>query len=138
MYSFQPLADLSTVHNGLHAWYWVIGLAALWFLIVCREESLGDIIYSLFLCSFFVGPLTWVIHTLSYSDVPPINEPVSATFVGYQPEGYSEDRQSGKTRYRADVHKMYVIYRINKTGNDVILEASAGTEYPQHATLYKN
>ena len=60
------------------------------------------------------------------------NERVTATFLGFEAEGYKE--KSGKSY--VDRHFTYVVYEVN--GNPVLLRAETGREYPKTAILYKN
>ena len=88
--------------------------------------------------SLFLSATTFIAHSVSYNDKPPVNAQYTATFVAYQPEGHRESRASGKTTRMVDVHEIYVVYRIDDTGNEVILRASTGAEYPKNIVLYKN
>jgi hypothetical protein len=127
MYTFQPIADLSNSHAGF---YFVLAIAVLVTLVVAWQatswrEVAGVLGISALICSpTYIG---------SFQDqAPPLNQPVTATFVSFQPEGYSE--QSGKSR--SDRHYMYVVYDVG--GSKVILEAASGATYPQQVTLYRN
>lgn len=60
------------------------------------------------------------------------NEKVTGTFVKFEAEGFKE--RSGK--HMVDRHFTYVIYNVN--GNNVLLRAGEGVEYPPIAVLYKN
>jgi hypothetical protein len=71
----------------------------------------------------------------SWTDQTPktfVNEKVTATFVGFEAEGYKE--RSGKSY--VDKHFTYVVYNVN--GSNVLLSATTGVTYPQTAILYKN
>lgn len=137
MYTFQPLVDTTLTHTGL---YWWLAAMVVVFIILVRislhEDGFGPLGFSLFVGVFALW--TWTIYDNSYNDVRPLNAQYTATFVKYQPEGHSETRQSGKTTQHVDVHEIYVVYRIDDTGNDVILRAKSGVEYPKHIVLYKN
>ena len=72
----------------------------------------------------------------SGSIIVPKNERVVGTFVGYQPEGYNIVERSGKTTRYVDHHLVYVVYSVDD--KLILLEGSAGAEYPKRAILYKN
>ncbi len=129
MYTFNPLADIPVDHAGFGI---IVALCCFIAVIIVMNEP------ELFFQWFFVGTVVCVIaYFVSYSwtDQTPKtfkNEKVTAELVGFQPEGYRE--KSGKSM--VDRHYMYVVYRVN--GNEVILQAQPGVEYPKTAILYKN
>jgi hypothetical protein len=107
-------------------------VTAFWLVIVLMNEP------DAFFVWFFVATIVVAVAygvSFHWTDQSPKtfkNEKVTAELVGFQPEGYRE--QSGKSK--VDRHYMYVVYRVN--GNNVILQAQTGVEYPKTAILYKN
>jgi hypothetical protein len=71
-------------------------------------------------------------HWTNQAELHYPNVKVTAEFAGYAPEGYRE--KSGKSY--VDRHYVYVVYTVN--GNPVLMQGSAGVEYPKTAILYKN
>jgi hypothetical protein len=129
MYSFFPAAAIPADHTGF--WLVVIACAFVTFLVLVNDAEL-------FFRWFFVATIICTIaYFVSYSWTDQTaktfpNTKVTAEFVGYETEGYRE--RSGKTH--VDRHLVYVIYSVN--GNNVLLPANVGTEYPKFVTLYKN
>lgn len=64
------------------------------------------------------------------------NTPVTGEFVRHLAEGWSETRSNGKHTRQVDVHKTYVVYRIN--GSEVLFPATTGVAYPPKAVFYHN
>jgi hypothetical protein len=129
MYTFNPLASIPVDHTG----FFLVCFISVVILCICLMTEPE----SFFFWFFCVTVLTVGAYFVSYSwtDQTPKtfkNEKVTGEFVGFQPEGYRE--KSGKSM--VDRHYMYVVYRVN--GNDVILQAKQGVEYPKTAILYKN
>lgn len=128
MYTFQALAD----NTGSHVGFYIVVVLAVVFLATVWTNLVEDSIGGAITVSLIVGLAVLVAYGASFHDVAPKNEQVTATFVGFQPEGYRE--QSGKQK--VDRHYMYVVYNVN--GQNVILQGQAGVSYPQTAILYKN
>lgn len=136
MYTFAPIPDVPVDHVGF---YVVLTLSA-WAVIAVFFNNGWDELSSWVFATFMLV-VVGIAFGVSYhwTDQNPKvykNEPVVGEFVRYVAEGYSESRTSGKTTRQVDVHKVYVIYRVN--GNDVLMEGRTGIEYPKFATLYKN
>lgn len=130
MYSFAPLADTSQTHGG----FYFVAAVALFILIVVISSIKDDPRLGI-ITVLTLAALTWWVHYESYhpkNNKPPLNEQVIGTFIRTQGEGWNE--KSGKTR--ADVHVLYVVYRV--PAGDVTLQAIPGAAYPQQAILYKN
>lgn len=129
MYTFYPLPDETNIHVG---WYFslVVYLILLFFILkdALEDRVRGEHVAGFVVCSIFL----FIIHTVSYHGKKPENIPVTANFVGFQPE-YSRV-QNGK--HYTDRHSMYVIYEVN--GQQIILPANEGLTYPKQAILYKN
>ena len=129
MYSFQPLADIPVDHGGL----FIVGMVcATWLVMVLFNEPESFFVY-FFVVAVIMGIGYGVsFHWTNQTPKTFANVKVHAELVGFQPEGYRE--KSGKSY--VDRHYMYVVYRVN--GNEVILQAQQGVEYPKTAVLYKN
>jgi hypothetical protein len=129
MYTFNPLATIPVEHTGFGL---IVALCCFIAIIVIMNEP------ELFFQWFFVATVVCVLaYHVSYSwtDQTPktfVNEKVTATFVGFEAEGYKE--KSGKSF--VDKHYTYVVYNVN--GSNVLLPASTGQTYPQTVILYKN
>lgn len=130
MYSFQPIADTTGSHVGFYVVAMLVAaiLFGVWRSALANDLSIGASLTT----SVVLTALASMVYVGSYHDVAPNNEQVTGTFVTFQPEGYNV--QSGKSR--SDHHYMYVVYNVN--GQNIILQASTGYNYPQTATLYKN
>lgn len=134
IYTTTPLADIPPDHSG----FWVVSIAVciIWILMILSEDERGlKVIYTI-----AAAGVIWISWMVSYvwTDKTTLvykNEQVTGEFVRFVAEGWSESRQSGKTTRQVDVHKTYVVYRIN--GNEVLFEANRGVEYPQRAVFYK-
>jgi hypothetical protein len=129
MYSFNPIADIPVDHAGL---FIVCMVTVFWLVIVLMNEP--ETFFFWFFCATIVVGIAYGVsyHWTNQEPKTFKNEKVTAELVGFQPEGYRE--KSGKSM--VDRHYMYVVYRVN--GNDVILQAQQGVEYPKTAILYKN
>jgi hypothetical protein len=129
MYTFQPLATIPASHEGFGI---IVALCLLFTVVVLMNEP------DVFFQWFFVATITCgIAYFVSYSwtDQTPktfVNEKVTATFVGFEAEGYKE--KSGKSF--VDKHFTYVVYNVN--GSNVLLSATTGQTYPQTVILYKN
>lgn len=129
MYTFNPVADIPVDHTGFGL---IVALCIFIACIVLMNE--GELFFQWF---FVATVISGIAYGVSYhwTDQTPKtfkNEKVTAQLVGFQPEGYRE--KSGKSM--VDKHYMYVVYRVN--GNEVIMQAQQGIEYPKTAILYKN
>lgn len=129
MYTFYPLLDTSMNHTGF---YIVAVVCAVFAGAILLDMFTDGLTGSHLTVALILAFAVYVSYNVSYNDRPPINTPVSAKLVGFQPEGYNE--QSGKMR--ADRHYMYVVYEID--GHRIIMQAREGATYPEQATLYKN
>jgi hypothetical protein len=135
MYTFQPLAPINSIND--HSGFVLVGLFMLFvFIIILFNNDDEYNMYKVFvLCCIPVGlagAVSW--NTGTYSEYR--NERVTATLVGFQPEGYNVEERSGKTTRRVDKHFNYVVYEVN--GSRLIFRATEGIEYPKTAILYKN
>lgn len=134
MYTFQPLADIPPSHTGF--WILAVTLACLWFLSMLDSDWSERIFYTV-IWSGILGVAWMVSYVWTNQDtIVHKNEQVTGEFVRFVAEGYNEEVRSGKQTRRVDVHKTYVVYRIN--GQEVMFEGNLGTAYPPRATFYKN
>jgi hypothetical protein len=129
MYTFNPIPDVPVDHGGL----FIVGMVLVfWLIIVLFNEPDTFFVY------FFIATVIFgVSYGVSYhwTNQEPktfVNQKVIGTFVKFEAEGYKE--KSGKSY--VDRHFTYVVYNVN--GNNVLLSAKSGIEYPQTAVLYKN
>ena len=127
MYTFQAIADTSQIHWGFYVCAPITIIIALIMLSDVRSGfgKLGTIALAAFIV--YMG------FQISYGGHRPLNTEVSATFVGFQPEGYNE--KSGKQH--VDRHFVYVVYELTD-GRQVLLKGNAGSSYPKQVTLYYN
>lgn len=129
MYSFNPIADIPVSHGGM----FIICMGCfLWLAVVLMNDA-----EEFFVNFFFVAIVVAITYGISFhwTDQTPKtfkNEKVTATFVGYESEGYKE--RSGKSY--VDRHYTYIIYKVD--GGNVMLPCSTGVVYPERVTLYKN
>jgi ABC-type uncharacterized transport system permease subunit len=129
MYTFTPIPDVPVDHNG----FFLIAT----FCIICLVICLFNEPESFFAWFFVATVVTGIAYGVSYhwtnQDTKVYaNQKVTGTFVKFEAEGYKE--RSGKSY--VDRHFTYVVYNVN--GNNVLLSARSGVEYPQTAILYKN
>lgn len=136
MYSFHPIADATQFHGGWYIWV-VVSLIAVGMILFSYLQGEIEGWATILIC-IFLALFSAIVHAVSYGGTPPVNARVAATFVEYKPEGYNARTGSGKNHARQDFHEMYAVYRINETGNNVILKIVAGHEYPRNVILYKN
>jgi hypothetical protein len=129
MYSFNPIASIPASHDGF---YIITTFCIICLVLVLFNEPETFFVYFFLACIPFSIAYGVSYHWTNQEPKVFANTKVTAEFVGFQPEGYRE--KSGKSM--VDKHYMYVVYRVN--GNDVILQAQSGTEYPKTAILYKN
>jgi hypothetical protein len=132
MYSFQPQVDtLANTHMGFYAVCVILVVIAVVVVSLFNDyECSGGTMLIWLVCLSGIG---FIGYKESFrAEKIYDNTPVTATLVGFQPEGYNE--KSGKSR--ADRHYMYVVYDVS--GEHVILRASEGVTYPKTTTLYKN
>ena len=129
MYTFQALADIPVKHDG----FFIIAVfCAICLIIVLFNEPETFFVY-FFLACFPVGIAYGVSYHWTNQEPQTFkNERVTATFVGYESEGYKE--KSGKSY--VDRHFTYVVYRVE--GGNVMLPCKTGYAYPETAVLYKN
>lgn len=129
MYTFNPVPDVPVDHAGL---FIICMMSTLWILIVLMNDPEQFFVHFFFLTILVVSSYFVSYHWTDQTPKTFKNEKVTAELVGFQPEGYRE--KSGKSM--VDRHYMYIVYRVN--GNEVILQAQQGVEYPKTAILYKN
>lgn len=137
MYTFSPIPPLDTVNSHI-GFVFIAFFSGLFLLgtLIFSDESWQ---YKLFTAGL-VGCVVAVAGIISWntgSVTTYANTPVRAQFVAYQPEGYNIAEASGKTTRRVDHHLIYVVYRVEGSGN-VLLQAQTGTTYPERVILYKN
>ena len=135
MYTFAPLPDVPVAHVG----FWIIAILVglLWLAkLVESWDTLSRVLWTV-LALAVVLP-AWMVSYVWTDQEPKVyrNEQVIGEFVRFVAEGWSETRSNGKHSRQVDVHKVYVVYRIN--GHEVLFEAQTGIEYPKTATFYKN
>lgn len=135
MYTMTPLADIPPSHSGF--WFMLVMVGLIWIYMVLAEDERGlRVLYTI-----AAAGVIWISWLVSYEWTDQTtkvhkNEQVTGEFVQFVAEGWSESRTNGKTTRQVDVHKTYVVYRIN--GSEVLFEANTGTEYPRRAVFYKN
>lgn len=129
MYTFNPVADIPVDHTGFAL---VLGFCIIMLIMVLFNEPEAFFVW-FFIACFPVGIAYGVsYHWTNQAPKTFANEKVIGTFVKFEAEGYKE--RSGKSY--VDRHFTYVVYNVN--GNNVLLSAKSGIEYPQTAVLYKN
>lgn len=129
MYSFSPIADIPVDHTGFGFVVLVCVFIAVYTLLDEAELFFPWFFVGTVICTFaYFVSYSWTDQTVKTFP----NTKVTAEFVGYETEGYRE--KSGKSY--VDRHLVYVIYSVN--GNNVLMPAQTGTEYPKFVTLYKN
>lgn len=132
MYTFQPLVDnLANSHIGFYIMFAILASIAAVIISLWNDRNFET--GTMLIWIAILAGIGYISYKESYRpEKVYANTPVTATFVGFQPEGYNE--KSGKSR--ADHHYMYVVYDIN--GERIILQASEGRTYPKTVTMYKN
>ena len=135
MYTFAPIANVMPDHTGFGL---IVG-AAIIFLIATlfSEDVITAVVFSV--PAALVVLMAYCVSYVWTSQEPVKvykNEQVTGEFVRYVAEGYNIPVASGKTTRHVDYHEIYVVYKIN--GNEVLMRAQAGVEYPKQAILYKN
>ena len=129
MYTFQALADIPVKHDG----FAIICFLAVTILVMVLMNDAESFFVAFFLCCIPVGIAYGVSYHWTNQEPQTFkNEKVLGTFVKFEAEGYKE--RSGKSY--VDRHYTYVVYNVN--GNNVLMYAKEGLEYPQTAVLYKN
>lgn len=129
MYSFTPLSDVPPSHEG----FAFVAALCLIVLVMTLFNDRDSFFVCFFLCCIPFGIAYGVSYHWTSQEVQTFkNEKVTAKFVKFEAEGYKE--KSGKSY--VDRHFTYVVYNVN--GNNVLLQAKEGVEYPQTAILYKN
>ena len=129
MYTFQALADIPVKHDG----FVIICFLAVTILVMVLMNDAESFFAAFFLCCIPVSIAYGVsYHWTNQEPQTFVNERVTGTFVKFEAEGYKE--RSGKSY--VDRHYTYVVYNVN--GNNVLMYAKEGMEYPQTAVLYKN
>jgi hypothetical protein len=136
MYTMYPLDDVPPDHMGF--WIVVVTTTLIWAIRVFDEwrdeidRVLSTVVAVAVIAFSSAVSYVWTDQTTLVHK----NQQVTGEFVRFVAEGWNESQSSGKTTRRVDVHKTYVIYRIN--GNEVLFEATTGIEYPKTAVFYKN
>jgi len=129
MYTFAPLAAIPVTHGGFEFICFMLVIVLLFVII----NGMGGFLETFFVCTVIAVAAYGVsFHWIDQGTQTFANTVVHAEFAGYAPEGYRE--KSGKSM--VDRHYVYVVYKVN--GNPVLMQGSAGIEYPQTAILYKN
>ena len=129
MYTFQALADIPVKHDG----FAIICFFAVTVLVMVLMNDAESFFVAFFLCCIPVSIAYGVSYHWTNQEPQTFkNERVVGTFVKFEAEGYKE--RSGKSW--VDRHYTYVVYNVN--GNNVLMYAKEGIEYPQTAVLYKN
>lgn len=132
MYSLTPTVDTSNAHFGF---YIVATLAGIGLISMLREvlRQRERAFFSGFIFpSFGVACIVGLVGLISYSDKPPKNEKVTATFEGFAAE--VETTKSGKVS--TTEHRLYGRFRVQE--GTVALQVSAGAVIPPQVILYKN
>jgi hypothetical protein len=129
MYSFNPVASIPVSHDGFAV---ILAFCVVCLIMVLFNEPETFFVW-FFIACFPVGIAYGVsYHWTNQEPKTFVNQKVTGTFVKFEAEGYKE--KSGKSY--VDRHYTYVVYNVN--GNNVLLYAQSGIEYPQNAILYKN
>ena len=138
MYTFSPIAAVDTVnnHGGILLTAVIVIFAVIIMSIAADRGEKAQSFFGYFFFGTVVVGISAVISFNTGTITTYKNEPVTATFVSFQPEGYNEEQRNGKFTSRVDVHKMYVVYTVD--GQNVILPAVAGGSYPSTITLFRN
>lgn len=125
-YTFQPLADLSQTHNGWYIWgaiaLTLVGIIVPKLVAYVKAGDDDGVITNIVLL-ILLGIVTWTVHLGSYRHTKPENTPYRATFQGYK--GSKESR-------------LYVVYRLDDNGHEILKEVRPDVAYPKHVILYKN
>lgn len=136
MYTFAPLANINTVDEH-RLFYWFSGILICFLVCTifsCRDDREGAVWLTI-VVTVLIGIsalLSW--NTGEIKDYE--NKQVTGEFVNFVAEGYNITEHYGKTTRHVDKHFTYVVYSVE--GNNVMLPAEAGRQYPQFVTLYKN
>lgn len=136
MYTFQALDDITTAtsHEG---YIFVVALICIVVFFIIANEDDVEMIRGTMSIAFGVLIISALISWNTGDTIKYTNAKVTATFVGFQAEGYNEETHPTiKTTSRVDHHNTYVIYAVPE-GN-VMFPAAAGQVYPRTAVLYKN
>jgi hypothetical protein len=129
MYTFNPVANIPVSHDGFAV---ILAFCVVCLIMVLFNEPETFFVW-FFIACFPVGIAYGVsYHWTNQEPKTFVNQKVTGTFVKFEAEGYKE--RSGKSY--VDRHYTYVVYNVN--GNNVLLSAQSGIEYPQTAILYKN
>jgi hypothetical protein len=129
MYTFNPVASIPVSHDGFAV---ILAFCVVCLIMVLFNEPETFFVW-FFIACFPVGIAYGVsYHWTNQEPKTFVNQKVTGTFVKFEAEGYKE--KSGKSY--VDRHYTYVVYNVN--GNNVLLYAQSGIEYPQTAILYKN
>jgi len=129
MYSFQPLADIAVKHDGF---FFIAAFCVVALFLVLMNEPESFFVWFFVMCFPFGIAYGVSYHWTNQEPKTFVNQKVTGTFVKFEAEGYKE--KSGKSY--VDRHYTYVVYNVN--GNNVLMYAKEGMEYPQTAILYKN
>lgn len=125
-YTFQPLADLSQGHTGWFIWVALattaIGItisAIVNHLKAGDNEGVGVLVVMIGV----IGLITLLVYKESYTHTKPENIAYPATL-----QGYRGDKDT----------TLYVVYRLDANGHEILKEVRPDVAYPKHVILYKN
>ena len=130
MYTTFPLETIDTINNHTGFWLWLVFVLVVMISMISSygfDDEPGTPLILTIITAIVAG-ISWNTgEVIVYA-----NTPVQATLVGFQAEGYNEQR--GKSR--ADQHYKYVVY--STPDGNVMFPATTGIAYPPVAMLYKN
>ena len=125
-YTFQPLADLSQGHTGWYVWsalaVTLVGIIVPKIVTYLKAGEEDSVIASVVML-VILGIITWIAYHESYRHTKPDNIPYQATLQGYK--GTKESN-------------LYVVYRLDTNGHEILKEVRPNVAYPKHVILYKN
>lgn len=140
MFTTYPLATVDTLNS--HVGFYIVVIVVIFIsLITCAnlddrdnwEDYKSWIIVAMISIAISAG-ISWNTGEIkTYANIP-----VTATFVGYQPETYTTQERQGKHTNTVIHHRIYVVYRIDGTEELTIFETVSGAPTVKHAQLYKN
>lgn len=124
MYSFGPLPDLTLTHYGWYVWLGLMltGLGPFLYKFQHAVYTENDDVGGYLTVGLLFLGTTGMVWIGSYAYEKPENIPYRATFQNFV---NTKD-------------KLYVSYRLDKTGNLVVKEVVQGHEYPKYIIMYKN
>lgn len=136
MYSYSMLADPTNTHVGFYIILLLCGFVA-WGAVTCIREMGVGVISTIFLVGSLslIGLSGYVSFTNAGIKVP-VNTPVTAKFIGFQPEEQRHSCTNGKQTSTCYTNKMYAVFEVPE--GRIVLPASVGSAMPAYVTLYKN